>query len=124
MISLSKEQVVSLHAKMVAQKGGVSGVASEAMLDSALLSALQTHNGKDLYPTTIDKIARITYGIIKNHPFVDGNKRIATFVMLILLRLNHINTSISNDDVVYIGRSIANGTMSYQELVVFISQRR
>ena len=120
MINLSKEQVTELHNKIIASTGGVGGLASEALLDSALSSALQTFDSKELYSTTITKIARITYNIIKNHPFVDGNKRTGIYVMLVLLNLNRIEVTLDNKEIVHIGESIADGTMNYTELVAYI----
>ena len=120
MIRLSKEQVIGLHREIIEATGGIGGLINDSLLDAALSVPLQTFGSKELYPTTIDKIARTTYGIIKNHPFADGNKRTATFVMLILLRLNEVNTNLSNADVVFIGQSVANGTMNQQGIVSFI----
>jgi len=123
MIRLSKEQVVIFHSKIIAKTGGEGGLIHEALLESALLSAVQTYGGRDLYSTTIAKIARITHNIIKNHPFVDGNKRTATHVMVILLSLNSIEASFSNKDMAHIGEAIANGTMNHEDLAAFILER-
>jgi death-on-curing protein len=54
----------------------------------------------DLYPSTAAKIARIAYGLVSNHPFVDGNKRIGTYAMMVLLELNHIDADFSDDDII------------------------
>jgi len=123
MISLSKEQVLALHAKLMGATAGSVAVINEAGLESALLSPLQIFMGKELYPSNIHKIARTAYGIIKNHPFLDGNKRAATYVMLILLKLNGIDAKLSQEDVVYVGEAIANGNMTDRELVAYILAR-
>ena len=90
------------------------------MLDSALFSPLQTFDSEELYPSVIAKIARIAYGIISNHPFVDGNKRMGTYIMLILLELNHINVNFDDNDIVQIGVEVASGKMSYKVLLNII----
>jgi death-on-curing protein len=77
MITLNGEQIKRLHKKMVEATGGLDGIRDEARLDSALSVAFQTFDGVELYPSTVAKIARIAYGLISNHPFIDGNKRIA-----------------------------------------------
>lgn len=88
MITLDKEQIKRLHKKLIDATGGLDGLRDEAMLESALSAAFQTFDGRELYPSTTSKIARIAYSLVCNHPFVDGNKRIGTYVMLMLLELN------------------------------------
>jgi len=120
MISLSKEQVVAMHIKLMEATAESITIINEAGLDSALLSPLQIFFGKELYPGNIRKIARTIYGIIKNHPFLDGNKRTGTYVMLVLLKLNGVEAKLSKDDVVYVGEAVANGAMNDRELAAFI----
>lgn len=62
-------------------------------LDSALESAFQTFDGKELYPTKEEKGARIGYALISNHAFVDGNKRIGMYVLLTFLETNGVKIS-------------------------------
>jgi death-on-curing protein len=54
--------------------GGVAGVRDRGLLESALSQPAQTFDGTDLYPTVVDKAARLAFGIVRNHPFVDGNQ--------------------------------------------------
>lgn len=56
--------------------GGEDGIRDEGMLESALATPLLTFDFNDLYPTIIDKLARLSFGLVMNHPFLDGNKRI------------------------------------------------
>ena len=77
----------------------------------------------ELYPSTIAKIARIAYSLVNNHPFVDGNKRIGAYVMLVLLELNHIETEFSDDDIILIGLELADGSMDYERLLNLILER-
>ena len=123
MIILSKEQVKRLHTKMIEATGGPEGVRSEHLLDSALASAFQTFDGVELYPTDVAKIARIAYSLVCNHPFVDGNKRIGTYVMFVLLELNHIHADFTDDDIIRIGLELADGTMEYGQLLHLILQQ-
>ena len=123
MITLSAEQVKRLHKKMVEATGGLDGIRDDAMLDSALAIAFQTFDGVELYPSTAAKIARLTYGLVSNHPFADGNKRIGTYVMMVLLELNHIETDFTDDDVVHIGLELASGRMNDKQLLDLILER-
>ena len=123
MTTLSKEQVISLHGKLLDATGGLDGIRDEGLLDSALSSAHQTFDGEELYPSTVAKIARLAYGLVSNHPFVDGNKRIGTYVMLVLLELNHIETDFTDDDIIRIGLELASGNMDDSQLLDMILER-
>ena len=101
MIIFDKEQIIRLHTKLLGTTGGLNGLRDEAMLDSALSAAFQTFDGIELYPTTAAKIARIAYSLVNNHPFVDGNKPIGTYAMMVLLELNHIEADFSDNDIIY-----------------------
>ena len=123
MITLSKEQVKMLHKKMMEATGGLEGIRDEALLDSALSVAFQTFDGMELYPSTAAKIARLAYGLVSDHPFVDGNKRIGTYVMMILLELNHIEVDFTDEDIIRIGLELANGKMNDKQLLDFILEK-
>ena len=120
MIKLSKEKVLALHELITAETGGDPGVRDLDLLDSALESAFQTFDGAELYPTREEKGARIGYSLVANHAFVDGNKRIGVYVMLIFLEVNGIRLRPSVEDVVRIGLALASGTMGYEELLEWI----
>lgn len=77
---LSREDVLAIHSAAIARFGGADGVRDEGMLDSALAQPFQTFGGQELYATVAEKAARYAFGIISDHPFVDGNKRTATAV--------------------------------------------
>ena len=123
MITLSQEQVKRLQKKMIEATGGMDGIRDENMLDSALSVAFQTFDGIELYPSTTAKIARIAYGLVCNHPFIDGNKRIGTYVMMVLLDLNHIETDFTDDDVILVGLELASGKMNDKQLLDIILGR-
>ena len=75
MIYLNKNQIIKIQRQIIKEFGGISGLRDESMLDSALANPLQTFAGNDLYPDVTEKIVKLGYGIVKNHPFLDGNKR-------------------------------------------------
>jgi len=123
MITLNMEQVIRLHKKLLDATGGLDGIRDIETLDSALSAAFQTFDGSELYPSAAAKIARIAYGLICNHPFVDGNKRIGAYVMMVLLDLNRIETNFTDEEVIRIGLEIANGQMSDKQLLDLILER-
>lgn len=90
MIVLQKSHIVMLHAQLVEATGGSHGIRDEGMLESALATPFQSYEGIQAYPSLQQKAARLCYGLVKNHPFIDGNKRIGTHGMLVFLALNGV----------------------------------
>ncbi|MBQ7370808.1 MAG: type II toxin-antitoxin system death-on-curing family toxin, partial [Blautia sp.] len=88
---LSRHQIEILHGELIERYGGIHGVRDEGLLDAALNAPFQSFGGQDLFPTIPEKACRLGYGLVKNHPFHDGNKRIGALAMLVMLDLNHIS---------------------------------
>ncbi len=120
MIKFSKEKVLLLHRLITEETGGDPNIRDLQLLDSALESAFQTFDGKELYPSKEEKGARIGYALISNHAFVDGNKRIGMYVLLTFLETNGIKIHPSNAEVARVGLAIASGKMKYEELLGWI----
>ncbi|MDR2568732.1 MAG: Fic family protein, partial [Oscillospiraceae bacterium] len=76
MKKLSKEQVLLLHCELINAHGGSDGIRDESLLDSAISAPFQTFGGQSMFPSIQQKAVRLGYGLIMNHPFIDGNKRI------------------------------------------------
>lgn len=121
MIKLTKEQVVSIHSSLIKASGGTDGVRDEGLLESALESPFQTFDGHDIYPSIIQKAARIGYSLVSNHSFIDGNKRIGIHIMLVFLAINGIDISCTQEDLIKIGLSLADGTVTFEELSAWLS---
>ena len=124
MIRFSREKVLLLHQLVIEETGGAAAVRDVDLLDSALASAFQTFDGKELYPTKEEKAARIGYSLISNHAFVDGNKRIGMYVLLTFLETNGIRLHPSVDDVARVGFAVARGEMDYDGLLAWIRENR
>ncbi len=120
MIKFSREKVLSLHKLITEETGGDPNVRDIALLESALESAFATFDGVELYPTKQEKGARIGYSLISNHAFVDGNKRIGMFAMMIFLEINGIVIRPSNEEFARVGLAVASGEMKYAELLEWI----
>ena len=78
---ISIESVLLLHKRIIRQSGGKLGLRDFKGLQSALAQPRMTFEGKDLYPTTVEKACVLGFSLINNHPFMDGNKRIGHAVM-------------------------------------------
>ena len=89
---------------------------------SALAQPFQTFGGAELYPTFAEKAARYAYGIARNHPFLDGNKRAATACMGAFLRINGFSFKPRADELLETMLGVAAGTVSYEELVGWVSR--
>ena len=124
MIKFSKEKVLLLHQIMAEATGGSVGVRDIDLLESALENCFATFDGIELYPTKEEKGARLGYSLISNHAFVDGNKRIGVYIMLSFLEINGIRIDASNDDIVHIGLSVADGSMKYDDLLEWVRNHR
>ncbi|MBR2480900.1 MAG: type II toxin-antitoxin system death-on-curing family toxin [Clostridia bacterium] len=124
MIKLSFEKVLMLHKLISDETGGDPNVRDTALLDSALESAFQTFDGKELYPSKEEKGARIGYSLISNHAFVDGNKRIGMFVLLIFLEINGVKIHPTVDEVARVGLDVASGKMKYYDLLDWILENK
>ena len=120
MIKFSKEKVWFLHKLMAEETGGSVGMREEALLESALEGAFSSFGGEEFYPSKEEKGARLGYTLISNHAFVDGNKRIGMFVMLTFLEVNGIRMDCTNEEVATVGLSVADGAMSYEELLAWV----
>ena len=124
MIKISKEKALLLHQLMAEATGGSVGVRDSALLESALESCFATFDGVDLYPTKEEKGARLGYALISNHAFVDGNKRIGVYLMTTFLEMNGIRLQATNEEIVQIGLSVADGSMKYDDLLAWVWTHR
>lgn len=120
---ISKRQVLLLHEQLIDNFGGSYGLREESLLDSSLNAPLQTFDDKELYPTLTSKAARLAYGIISNHPFVDGNKRIGTHTMLLLLAINGIELLYSDNDLINVIMKVASGDLNHRDLEKWIEEQ-
>lgn len=117
---LSKRQVLLIHEQLIRETGGSQGLRDEGLLESALAAPFQSFEGEDAFPSIYQKAARLGYGLIKNHPFVDGNKRIGTHVMLVFLALNDIALSYTQEELTQIILVIAASEKKYEDLLKWL----
>lgn len=120
MIRLSKSQVLLIHDQLITETGGSYGLRDEGMLDSALNAPFQTFGGEDVYPSLEQKATRLCFGLVKNHPFIDGNKRIGAHAMLVFLALNGIELQYSQTELSDIILQLAAGEIDTEDLLYWI----
>lgn len=116
MIWLTKEQLVMLHGEIMQATGGLDGLRDDNLLQSALLSPMQTYDGTALFPSIVDKAARLACGLTQNHPFIDGNKRIGVHAMLVVLALNGISLNFTQNELSDVFLQLATGQIDFEFL--------
>lgn len=117
MRTLSKRQVILLHQQLINEIGGSPGLRDEGLLESALAAPFQSFGGIDVYPSLQQRAARLAYGLVNNHPFVDGNKRIGAHTMLVFLALNGIELSYTQDELALLFIAVASGDKGYENVL-------
>lgn len=121
---LTTDQVVRLHKVLIETSGGSSGIRDKGTLDAALKAPLQTFDDCELFPSILDKATRLAYGLIKNHPLVDGNKRIATHAMLIFLSLNGMMLSYEDEELIDIILKVASSQANESDVYQWIDKHQ
>lgn len=112
MIWVTAEDVVAIHSRIIQVSGGIDGLRDRAGLEAAIAAPLQSFGGEDLFPTDIEKIARIGFGLASNHAFIDGNKRIGAMVTQLLLKWNGYQFQLEQNELADMFIGIADGTGS------------
>ena len=117
---LTKEQVLRLHDALILETGGMGGLRDERLLDSALQAPFQSFGETDVYPSIQQKGARLGFGLIQNHAFVDGNKRIGVHAMLVFLSLNGIELEYTQKELADMVFAVASDALSFDGMVKWI----
>jgi len=107
---IDERDALALHDRLLALDGGAAGVRNVGLLQSALARPQQLHAYGDA-PNTIDMAVAYTVGIVRNHPFLDGNKRTAFVVGVLFLELNGHRFTATEEDATQAVLSLAAGTL-------------
>ncbi|MBK8566791.1 MAG: type II toxin-antitoxin system death-on-curing family toxin [Saprospiraceae bacterium] len=106
-------EVLSIHSNIISQTGGSDGVRDITLLESALARPFQSFDGHDFYPEVIEKGAALIESIVKNHPFMDGNKRTGYVLMRALLLYNGLDITASEDEKYDFVIAVAEGRLDF-----------
>ena len=123
MIRLTKEEILLLHEKLIERYGGTYGVRDENLLDSALNAPFQGYGEYDFYPSVIQKAVRLCFGLVMNHPFHDGNKRIGAMALLVTLDLNHLTLKANSMELSEIILRLAAGSINDEVFLQWVQDR-
>jgi death-on-curing protein len=120
--ALSADDVIYIHARLIAQSGGSHGLRDRGAVESSVAQPLQSFGGNELYPEVIDKAAALGFFLASNHPFVDGNKRVAHAALVVTLRLNGYHLRAPVDEQEQLMLRLASGAMSGAEFGEWVSR--
>jgi death-on-curing protein len=119
---LTAEQVLFIHARLVAETGGSHGVRDLGLLLSAVERPQATFGEQDLYPGLCSKAAALLESLVKNHPFIDGNKRTAITSAGLFLRLNGYRLTVDNQQLAVFTLQCAQGALSFEEMTAWFER--
>ncbi|MBI4665773.1 MAG: type II toxin-antitoxin system death-on-curing family toxin [Nitrospinae bacterium] len=114
---VGKRAVLAIHTQMIAEYGGSEGVREDGLLESALARPLNLHGYDN--PPVFDLAAAYAFGIVRNHPFIDGNKRTGLVVAGVFLFLNGWDLAASEADAVTMFFRLAEGKITEKELAAW-----
>lgn len=120
---LSLAEVLDLYSRVLLVGGGSSAIRDLGALESALAQPRATFDGVELYPTLVDKSAALGFSLIRNHPFVDGNKRIGHAALEVFLIMNGHQLDANVDDAERVILGVAAGTIGRDEFAQWIGER-
>jgi len=118
------EQVVRLHSKMIARSGGSDGVRDIGLIESAIMRAAAGYGDYDAYPNAVQKAAAVCCGLVSNHGFIDGNKRIGVAAMLLILQKNGVMLQYTQRELIQLGMDLAQGLLSVEDCIQWIEQHK
>ncbi len=117
---LTLDEILELHRLVLLQSGGAIGIRDLGAIESAAAQTQIAFGGVDLYPTIVEKASALGYSTIKNHPYVDGNKRVGHPAMETFLVLNDHEISADVDEQETTILRLAAGTLTRNEFVVWL----
>jgi len=119
-IFLSIENILSIHARMISEFGGMPGVADQGLLESAVSMPAAGFRGGFLHESLPAMAAAYLFHICKNHPFFDGNKRVAVVASEIFLNINGMQLDVDNEELKQLCLGVASGEISKDQTVTVI----
>ena len=120
---LTLNEVLELHRRLIERYGGSAGIHDLGALESALAQPRMTFGGEELYPTIVEKAAALGFALIKNHPFVDGNKRTGHAAMETFLVLNGFEIDAPVDEQEKIILQVASGELKREAFTGWLRAR-
>jgi death-on-curing protein len=118
-VGIDERDALTLHDRLLALHGGAVGLRDDGLLKSAMARP-QQHFAYAESPDIVDMAAAYTWGIVRNHPFVDGNKRTGFVVGVLFLELNGYRFNASEEDAAQIVLELASGNLEEAGYIAFL----
>lgn len=119
---LTLEDILEIHADQLNRYGGKRGIRDQNLLLSAIAQPHSTFDGQYLHKTIPDKASAYLFHICQNHPFIDGNKRVAVVSALVFLAMNDYSYDFKENALEALVRSVAEGKTRKPEISSFLSR--
>lgn len=119
---INKALALAIHDRQLAEHGGGNGVRDEALLDSALARPQQLHAYGEPSPDLADLAASLAFGLARNHPFVDGNKRTAHVCYRVFIALNSGELVAADEEKYAMMIGLADGSIDESEFALWLRQ--
>lgn len=119
-IWVGKRLVLAIHERQIAEHGGDSGVRDETLLESALARPAQLYAYGDPLPEFADLAASLAFGLARNHPFVDGNKRTAQVSYRTFLALNEAALTACDEEKYASMLALAEGKLPQKDFAAWL----
>jgi len=117
---LARETVLAIHDEQLSEHGGAAGVRDPGLLESALARPLNAASYGD--PDLAELAALYALGIVRNHPFIDGNKRTAYVALETFIRVNGLRFPVSDAVAVVVMQDLAAGEMADAEFIDWVRE--
>ena len=117
---LSLSEILEIHQDQVARYGGALGIRDIELLKSAIGMPMATYGGDFLHTDVYEMAAAYLYHLVKNHPFLDGNKRVGAVAALVFLLLNGYDFNAPEDDFAELVLAVARGELDKAQVAVLI----
>jgi death-on-curing protein len=121
-VYLSVAQLLELHRMQIAKYGGLTGLRDRGLLEAAAARPAMTFAGEDLYPDVAAKTAALMHSLVLNHPFIDGNKRVAAHAAVLFALLNGVESTATPDELAAVTIRAAEGQLSPEALAIWWRQ--
>ncbi len=121
-IFIEIDQIKRMHREQIEAFGGIHGIRDHGLLESALNMPLFGFSDAYAHKDIFEMAAAYAYHLIKNHPFIDGNKRIGVLAVLVFLILNQAPLDIENDLLFALGIGVASSKLSKEKIAQIFRQ--
>ena len=123
MKSLILEQIIKLHDDIITKTSGSYEIRNIDILQSLVYCPFQTIFNKECYKTDLEKICKLSFELVKQHPFIDGNKRIGAHILLVLSKVNNLTFQYSQKELSDLFLKLASSEYNYNDLLNWIRRR-